>query len=56
MEQTRLAVGVGEFRRHVPVVVLGLGLVVGIHNDKDMGVGNTALLELATTQTKGNRQ
>ena len=56
MKQARLAVGVGEFRRHVPVIVLGLGLVVGIHNDKDMGVGKTGLLELVTTQTNRNRQ
>ena len=56
VKQARLAVGVEEFRRHVPVIVLGLGLVVGNHNDEDMGVGKTALLELATAQTKGNRQ
>ena len=55
-EQARLAVGVGGFRRHVPVVVLWLGLVVGIHNDEYMVVGKDALLERTTTQTKGNRR
>ena len=45
VELARLEVGVGEFRRQVLFVVLGLGLLIANHNSTDVGMGKHGLFE-----------